>query len=592
MLFRATKITNSTHVWRLLRRFSPHLRRYRGPLAVTIAFVLLAPVLGGALLWLLKLVVDNVLVGGQFDLLFLYAGLYGMLVTGRAVMEYAQTRIEAGISEGLIRDVRVNLFHHILRLSPGTLRDRSTGDLISHLSGDVSRVEQLIFGAVLGVIDDVASVLFYVAFLLALSWQLTLLALVVVPLLLLTALRYAPRLRRSSRVARRRESFWMTAAETTLGALPAVQAFGAEEQEGGRFAGTCAQARAAELRTTRIQAFMGLLIDLATALGTMALLVVGAMEMRRGALTLGTLAAFIGSLGSLYSPIRSLVRSAARFQRAAAGAQRVADLLDTSSLVRESPQARPLRVTAGAIRLERVEFGYARGSVVLKDIDLAMGGGETVALVGPSGGGKSSIVQLLLRLHDPSGGRVLIDGTDLREVTLASLRRQVAVVFQEPHLLRSSVGANIAFGMPDMDEASIIAAARAAHAYDFVAARRGGLAGRLGSRGEGLSGGQRQRLALARALIREAPILILDEATSAVDGETEELVQETINRLAGHRTIIVVAHRLAAIRKADRVLVIEAGRLVESGTPDQLLTRPSRCRQLFASQLHRYPMAA
>ena len=537
------------------------------------------------MLWLLKLVVDEVLVAGRIDVLFPYAAMYGSVVALSSLFDYAQTRLEAGAVEHLVRELRADLYAHLLRLSPGSLRDRSAGDLIAHLDGDVNRLESLIYSSVLSLLDDLASVLFFLVFLLVLSWKLTLLSLVVVPLLVLAAVRYAPRVRRASRITRRRVSAWMTLAETTLNALPVVQAFGGEPQEASRFTAAADRARQAELRSVRVQAMMSLLIDAAASIGTLLLVVVGALETRAGSLTLGTLAAFIGSVGYLYSPIRGLGRTAARFQRAAAGAQRVATLLDVPSLVQERPGARRLGRARGLVEYQEISFGYPRGPDVLHGVSMRIEAGETVALVGPSGGGKSSLVQLLLRLYDPRAGAIRLDGHDLRDLSLNSLRGAVAVVFQDAHLLRASVGANIAYGCPEADAARVTEAAEAAHAHEFVARGRGGYSRHLGSRGEGLSGGQRQRVALARALIREAPILVLDEATSSVDGETEALMQDTIDRLAGRRTIIVVAHRLASVRNADRIVVVEGGRIVESGAPRLLLNTSSRCRQLFASQL-------
>lgn len=554
-------------------------------MALSLVLVLVTPFLGGAMLWLLKLVVDEVLVAGRIELLYPYAGLYGSVVALATLLDYAQGRLEASVVERLILDLRRDLYAHLLRLSPGSLRDRSAGDLIAHLDGDVNRLESLIYSSVLSVLDDLASVAFYLVFLLVLSWKLTLLALVVVPLLVLAAVRYAPRVRRAHRVTRRRVSAWMSLAETTLNALPVVQAFGGEAQETARFAAAADRARQAELRAVSIQAMLGLLIDAAASIGTLLLVVVGALELRAGTLTLGTLAAFIGSVGYLYGPIRGLGRTAARFQRAAAGAQRVASLLDAPSLVRERADAQSLPRPRGGVEFQGLSFAYPRGQKVLHGIDLRIEPGETVALVGPSGGGKSTLVQLLLRLYDPQAGTVAIDGHDLRDLTLTSLRQAVAVVFQDAHLLRASITANIGYGCPDAAPDRVVAAAIAAHAHDFVARGRGGYGRLLGTRGEGLSGGQRQRVALARALLREAPILVLDEATSAVDGETEAMMQATIDRLAGRRTIIVVAHRLASVRRADRIVVIEDGRIVESGPPRILLHTASRCRQLFASQL-------
>jgi ABC-type multidrug transport system fused ATPase/permease subunit len=572
-------------LWHLFRRFAPYLRACPYLVAFSVLLVLIAPLLEGGLLWLLKLVVDEVLIASRLDLLMPYAGLYGAIVTCRVLLEYGQTRIEAAVVERIVRDVRTDLHAHLIRLSPGSLRDRAVGDLLAHPADDVERLQSLIYNAVLSVIDDLASVVFYLAFLAILSWKLTLLALVVVPPLVLAARRYSPRIRRAHRIARRRDSAWMARAEATLNALVAVQAFGGEAQEDERFARACERARKSELTEVKLDATLSLLIELVAGVGTLLLVVVGAWEMQRGSLSLGTLAAFLGSLGSLYGPIRGLAKTTARFQRAAAGAQRVAVLVATQSRVTERQEARPLaRPVRGEVAFEGVSFAYPGGGPqVLHGIDLVVEPGETVALVGPSGGGKSSLVQLLLRLDDPSAGVVRIDGQDLRSLTLASLRDAVAVVFQEPHLLRASLAENIAYGRPGTDPARVAAAARAAQAHGFV--EPSGYGRQLGSRGEGLSGGQRQRVALARALVREAPILVLDEATAAVDGETEGLVQRTIEGVAGRRTILIVAHRLAAIRRADRIVVLEGGRIVESGPPARLLAAPSRCRALFASQL-------
>ena len=393
-----------------------------------------------------------------------------------------------------------------------------------------------------------------------------------------------PRASPPHRITRRRVSAWMTLAETTLNGLPVVQAFGGEPQETARFAAATDRAREAELRSVSIQAVLA--ADRCRgfhrhpAAGGR-----GRPGDARRRPDSGH-ARRLHRLGRLlYSPIRGLGRTAARFQRAAAGAQRVASLLDVPSLVRERPTSRSLPRPRGLIEFRHVTFGYPRGPAVLHGIDLRVEPGETVALIGPSGGGKSSLVQLLLRLYDPTNGTVAIDGHDLRDQSLASLRRAVAVVFQDAHLLRASVGANIAYGCPDADQARVIAAATAAHAHEFVLRGLGGYARLLGSRGEGFSGGQRQRVALARALIREAPILVLDEATSSVDGETEVMMQDTIDRLTGRRAILVVAHRLASVRRADRIVVVDGGRIVESGPPRLLLQSPSRCRQLFASPL-------
>jgi ABC-type multidrug transport system fused ATPase/permease subunit len=295
--------------------------------------------------------------------------------------------------------------------------------------------------------------------------------------------------------------------------------------------------------------------------------------------------AFLGAVGSLYGPARGLAKIPSRFQRAAAGAQRVADLLDTHSLVKERHGAKPLAKVAGALEFRNLRFGYTPGADVLRGISLKIAPGETVAVVGPSGSGKSTLVRLALRLYDPSAGAVLIDGTDLKDITLESLRRTVGVVFQEPYVFRGSIAENIRYGEQAAPDDRVSAAARAAHIHAFIKAQPNGYSTLVGPRGGWLSGGQRQRIAVARALLRRPPILLLDEATASVDSEAEELIQDALEQLAGRCTILIIAHRLSSVRWADRVVVLDQGRIVETGTPESLLKPATRYHDLFAAQL-------
>jgi ABC-type multidrug transport system fused ATPase/permease subunit len=570
----------------LVRRFSPYLRPVRGRVALAAAILLSGPLTGAALLWLIKLLVDDVLIAGRLELLPLFGGIYVLAAAAKVALDYVGTRLDASVSERIVRDIRVDLYRHVVSLSPGSLQDRGTGDRLAHLSGDVERTQSLIYTAPLSLCADIATAAFFGAFLLFLDWQLTLVALLVVPFLAVASFRYAPRLRRAARITRGLTSRWFDLAEERLGAAPLIHAFGSEERETARFAARCDAARRAELRTVTIQAWLTLLIEAATALGGVIVLAVGAYAIKQGALTVGTLVAFLGAVGSLYSPVRGLARAAGRFQRAAAGAQRVADLLDTPSLVRERRPAKRLAGIRGAVEFRSLCFSYPQGDPVLRDVSCRIEPGEMVAIAGASGSGKSTLAKLLLRFYDPTAGAVLIDGTDIRGVTLDSLRRAVSVVFQDPLIVQGSIADNLRYGQPQASDASLLAAAQAAHVHPFVSALGAGYRAAAGTRGGRLSGGQRQRLALARSLLRDSPILVLDEATAAVDSETEELVHGAIEDLAGDRTIVIVGHRLSSLRRADRVLVLDHGRIVEAGRPESLLRAGTRYHDLFAPQLN------
>lgn len=526
------------------------------------------------------------------DLLAWFAGAYLVVASTKLVAGYVATRLEAGIVEGLVRDIRVELFRCLTARTPGAAGERSVGDRLAHLSSDVERTESLIFTAPIALVADLAAALFFSIILFHLNWKLALAALLVVPLLAVSSWRYAPRVRRAARVARWRGSRWFDAAEERLGALPLIHSFAAQERETARFAAVCDANRKAELATVSVQAWLTLVIELAAMLGGFAVVALGAIEIRNGALSVGALVAFLGAVGSLYAPARGLARAYGRFQRAAAGAQRVATLLDAPVPYPEAANARRLAKVAGAIEFRDIRFSYRPDEEVLRGVSFRIEPGETVAIVGASGSGKSTLVRLLLRFADPQSGAVLVDGIDTRELSFASLRAAMAVVFQDPLLLKGTVADNIRYGVPGASEREITDAARAACADGFVASLTSGYAAAVGSRGDRLSGGQRQRLALARALLRDAPILVLDEATAAVDSESEELIHEAVLNLAGQRTILMIGHRLSAIRHADRVVVLDQGRVVETGTPAELERRSGRYRALFAAQIEDASAAA
>jgi ABC-type multidrug transport system fused ATPase/permease subunit len=571
-------------IWWLIRRFLPYLYAIRWQAALAGGLMLLSPLVAVLLLWLMKFLIDEVFVAKHISVLPAVASAYVILVGAKLLIDYSLTRIEAAITEQIDQNVRVDLYRHLISVSPGSLRKYGVGDLLSHLDTDVARVEALIYGGPGGVIFSTLTGVYFIGFLLVLSWELTLVALLSAPILALLSWRWSPYVRRVARISRRKATAWIARAEERLGATAVISAFGAHALETEVFEAQCRASRVAALRSVALQAWLTLLIEAVAATGGFVVLAVGVYEMYSGSLTIGTLIAFLGSVGSLYSPISSLARSPGRFQRAAAGAQRVVELLDTPSLVVERQDARPLTHVRGVLEFSEVRFAYPGGPEVLHGISLHIDPGETVAVVGPNGSGKTTLVQLALRLYDPSGGALSIDGVDLRDVTLESLRRAVAVVFQEPSVFRGTISENIRYGRPDASDEIFMSTAQAAHVHGFANALPRGYATPIGPRGSWLSGGQRQRLALARVFLRDAPVLLLDEATASIDSEAEHLIQEAVERFHGKRTILLVSHRLSTVLRADRIVVLDEGKIVESGSPVDLQKNGSRFRILFAEQ--------
>jgi ABC-type multidrug transport system fused ATPase/permease subunit len=579
----AISLSHQRNVIALIQRFLPYRRRIIRQWWQTAALDFIGPLMSVALLWSVKILIDDVFIAGHFNRLAGLAAIYFAASAALLAIGYALTRIEASATEQIALDLRGALYRHILSLSPGSLR-QANGDLLTRLSSDVGSVEYLVYSGMLGLLNNIVRTIIFGTVLFILSWQLTVCTMIIGPLVALVSIRTTPSIRRASRLARRAVGAWASFAEERLGAIPIVQACSAHEQDIAAFTRSLGNARKAELRVVKIQAFAAAMIEIVAALGGLVVMFVGAMEIQLGALTVGTFVAFLGSVGSLLGPLRGLAKASGRFQRATVRAQRVIDILDTPSLVADRPSARPLLNCKGKLEFRNVCFGYARGQPVLDEVSLRLEPDETVAIVGPSGSGKSTLVNLAMRFYDPSAGAVLIDDSDVRDVTLKSLRRAVTAVFQEPYVFRGSIADNIGYGEADRSDARLHAAARAARAESFVSALPAGYDTAVGPRGAWLSGGQRQRIALARALNRDARIIILDEATASLDSETEELMREAMDRYMGRKTILIIGHRLSSVRNADRVIVVENGRVVETGTPAGLLRTGTRYHELFAAQ--------
>lgn len=568
----------------LIRRFCPYVLAIKQRALLNFALVLISPLMAAVLLWSFKVLFDEILVAGRLDLLSTFAAIYAVAAGAKIAVDYAAQSIEASNIETIVLALRSDAYAHVMSLSPGSLNKITSGDVLTRLQGDTIRAETLIYTAPLLAFSDAAAVVIYFCFLTYLNWQLTLCALAALPVVVWIVNRISPLVRKASQLSRRADSHWMSLAEERLNAVPVVHAFSAEDREVSSFLQRCAKVKRMEVASLVLQARQSALVELVVATAGLVVVGFGALLIRSGVMTIGELVTFIGTVGSLYAPVRSLAKAAGRFQNSAAGAQRIADLMAVPSLVADKPNAKVLEKARGAIAFRNVHFAYPNGQKVLHGVSFKIEPGETVALVGPSGSGKTSLARLLLRQSDVNAGAVFVDGMDVRDITRASLRRTIAPVFQDAMILNGTIEKNIRYGAPGAPPAEVAVAARAA-AVDSFAFSKGGLLTPVGPGGIKLSGGQRQRVALARALLCKSPILLLDEATAGLDGETEELIQDALEKLAGRRTILVVAHRLSSVWRADRVIVLEDGRIVETGKPTELLSKSSRCRELFSAQL-------
>lgn len=570
---------------RLIKRFLPYLKPVKACIALTALIQIVDPLASVALLALVASLIDTVFVGGRIEYLPYYLAGYAGLLVAKCVITRVDQRVDTVATLRIAMALKADLFKRVISLSPGSGSKLSSGAVLSHMASDVDGAEYIIFSGTVATISNALRVIFYGLFLFTLSVKLTLLSLLFLPLLAYASFAGTPRIKRAARIVRRRKTSLVEFTEERLSARPVLLAFHAEQREVSAFLSRCTSVLKAELRSTALQARLSITFELLTGVTGIVLIAAGAYQIHAHAITVGALIAYLGSLGSLYGPAQSLAKTWTRFHRAGVGAERVAEILDTPSAVSEVCAPAILSTRRGELTFSNVHFGYVNDADVLRGVSLGISSGESVAIVGSSGAGKSTLMRLALRFYDPRAGQVMLDGCDLRELALGSVRNSIATVFQEPHIFTGTVGANIQYGDPSAPLARMAAAARAAQADGFIARMQGGYCAKVDPRGSSLSGGQRQRLALARALMRDAPLLFLDEATASLDGESEELIQDALQRLAGRRTIITIAHRLSSVRRADRVILLEDGRIAEIGTPQKLLTGNTRCRELFAAQI-------
>ncbi len=569
----------------IYRRMLEYVRPYFPRLLLAMAFMVAVSAFHGSIAFLVKPALDDIFIKKDVSKLAFIPLLVLGVYLSKAVFEFSQQYLMSGVGQKVIRDIREHLYRHLQSLSLSFYMRHSTGVLMSRVMNDVGLMQGAITDAVTGLIKDFFTGIFLIGVVFYRDWRLALIALVAFPLAFWPIYRFGRKLRRTSIKTQEVTGGLTSHLQETISGAKLVKSFGAEGYEVDRFAAKNADLYRLNMKIVKVQALTSPLSETFAGIGAAAVIFYGGYSVVQGYSSPGNFFSFMTALFMLYEPVKRLSRVNNVIQQGIAAAERVFEVLDTLPEVKEKPGAPELPQIARDIELDHVDFRYhGEGEYILKDVTLRVPAGTMVAIVGSSGAGKTTLVDLLPRFYDPQNGAIRIDGTDIRDVSLSSLRSQIGIVSQHTILFNDTVRANIAYGMPDAPPEKIEEAARRANAYGFITRLRDGFNTEVGEQGLMLSGGERQRLAIARALLKNAPILILDEATSALDSESEAVVQEALDALMSGRTVFVIAHRLSTVRNADLILVVEEGRIVERGTHEGLLSAETRYRSFYLKQ--------
>ena len=564
--------------------------KYRGVLALTILSMLLLVGVELYAPWVVKTMVEIVTVpavnqdnlGRIAQLALLVLFVYVL----RAVLQFIRSYMAHVAGWSVVADVRAMVYEHLQRLSLRFYEDKQTGQLMSRVVNDVDLLEHLIAHAVPDVIANTLLLVGVIVILVNMNWQLTLLSMIPVPLIVFAVQGYTKYVRPAFRARQAVLGDLNAALNDNLSGVREIKAFTREENESIRVGDYIYRYRDSMLRALRLMATFHPFVAFSSSLGTIVLIYFGGRFILDQTLAIGDLVAFFLYLELLYQPVRALSGVWESVQQALAGAERVAELLEEAPEIVEKSDAVELKGRAdGAILLEDVGFRYSIGDTVLKNINLDIHPGMVVALVGPTGVGKTTLANLIPRFYDVSDGVITLDGNDIRNLTVQSVRRQISIVLQDVFLFHGTAGENIMFGRQSATEEEMIAAANIANAHEFISNLPDGYDTLIGERGVKLSGGQKQRIAIARAVLKDAPILILDEATSSVDTETEQLIQQSLEQLMVGKTVIVIAHRLSTIRNADLIVVLDGNQIIESGTHEELISNDGLYKRLNDAQM-------
>ena len=588
---------------RLIRELlGPH----RGWIVIIILAMVVETVMSLAAPWPLKVILDNVvgthkapewlvpfrgsLLGGHKMELAILAGIATVVIAALgAVASYIDNYYTESVGQWVAHDLRMRVYDHLQHLSLGFYETHQTGALLSTITDDIETIQGFASSSTLDILVDLLTIFGMFGIMLWLEFDFALIAVALAPFLLLFVARLNRAVKRATREVRHHQSDIVAVVAQGLESIRVVKAFGRQELEESRLYDVSHATVDAALRARRMKSLLSPTVTIVVALCTGFVLWRGTLLVLAGAMTVGALTVFLAYLAKFFKPVQDLAKMSNTLAQTAVAMERVQAILDTQATVPERADAREPGTIKGAITFDHVAFGYDPATPVLRDVNFKITPGQFIGVVGATGGGKSTVVGLIPRFYDPGAGRVLVDGVDVREFKLEGLRNQIGFVLQDTVLFRGTVRDNIAYGRPDATDAEVEAAARAVGAHDVVATLQGGYLHVVGERGLTLSGGQRQRIGIARAIIRDAPILILDEPTAALDTESEKLVIDALEQLMKGRTVITIAHRLSTIRDAHKILVLKDGVVFEEGSHDELVARDGFYAELYRVQIGQAP---
>ena len=577
-------------VMKIFRWVWPYVRPFRRYLVLSVLLALAVPLIQGGRLYMFKLLVDDVLVPGNLDPFAWIAGVILALTLLNGVMTFLETYLGIWVGQRFKLTMRTDFFRHIQGLSLDFFERRRLGDILARLTEDIRAIESFVLSGITIGLSSVFKIGIFAGALFVLDWRLAIIALLIAPAFGILMRSLTRLVKHASREKQRRTGALTALAEESLSNVALVQAYNRQRLEIERFHRENEGAFRATMIASRLKSLVPPMVDTVQGISALAVLAFGTVAVRDGRLSVGGLLVFVAYLTQLYAPIRQLAVQYNTVAAATAGAERVIELFSHRPTVVNTPGARPLHRVEGMVQFDSVSFQYPGASgFAVSDVSLTIEPGETLALVGHSGAGKTTLTKLLLRFYDPTVGAIRVDGRDLRDTEIESLRDNIAVLLQETLIFEGSIRENILYGRPAASEEDLLGAATAADAHEFISGLPEGYDTLVGQKGRRLSGGQRQRIAIARAMIRDAPILVLDEPTAGVDVESGERIMGPLQRLMGGRTTIVISHNLVTAGRADRIAVIDNGQIVEYGTPSELTAQEGPYARL--RRLHEAGMA-